>query len=109
MALRQTINRVPGHERLQYTVEAEEEAYWIPPNDKPLITRSSTSSQLKQLLNTSPPAAGLGQYANHACCGNCINAEITPMIILREDKTGTEWRDLQGVALRATRDIHAEE
>ena len=109
MALRQTINRVPGHERLQYIVEAEEEAYWIPPNDKPLIIRSSTSRQLKQLLTTTPPVAGLGQYANHACCENCINAEITPMIILREDKTGKEWRDLQGVALRATKDIHTEE
>jgi hypothetical protein len=58
MALRQTINLEPGHERLQYIVEAEEEAYWIPPNDKPLINRSSTSIQLKQLLTTTPPAAG---------------------------------------------------
>jgi hypothetical protein len=30
------------------------------------------------------------------------------MVILRENETG-EWRDLQGVALRATKDIHAEE
>jgi hypothetical protein len=109
MALRQTINLEPGHERLQYIVEAEEEPYWIPPNDKPLINRSSTSTQLKQLLTTTPPAAGLGQYANHSCCGKCINAEIAPMVILREDKTGKEWRDLQGVALRATKDIHTEE
>ena len=108
MALRQKINSEPGHERLQYIVEAAEEAYWVPPNDQPLINRSSPSSQLKTLLTSTPPASGFGQYANHSCCGECINAEITPMVILREDETG-EWRDLQGVALRATKDIHTEE
>jgi hypothetical protein len=30
------------------------------------------------------------------------------MVILGEDETG-EWRDLQGVALRTTKDIHTEE
>ena len=106
-ALRQKINSEPGHERLQYIVEAEE-AYWIPPNDQPLINRASPSSLLKTLLTSTPPAAGHGQYANHSCCKKCINAEITLMVILREDETG-EWRDLQGAALRATRDIHLEE
>jgi hypothetical protein len=106
-ALRQKINREPDHERLQYVVETEE-AYWIPPNDQPLINRFSPSNQLKALLTTTPPAAVFGQYANHSCCGKCINAEIAPMVILREDETG-EWRDLQGVALRATKDIHTEE
>jgi hypothetical protein len=106
-ALRQKIEREPGHERLQYVVETEE-AYWIPPNDHPLISRVSPSSQLKALLTMTPPAAGLGQYANHTCCRKCINAEIAPMVILRENETG-EWCDLQGVALRATKDIHTEE
>ena len=105
--LRRRINSEPGHERLQYIVETEE-AYWVPPNDQPLISRSSPSSQLKALLTSTPPASGVGQYANHSCCGKCINAEITPMVILREDDAG-EWRDLQGVALRATRDISTEE
>jgi hypothetical protein len=41
-ALRQKINREPGHERLQYVVETEE-AYWIPPNDQPLIKRSDAA------------------------------------------------------------------
>jgi hypothetical protein len=37
-ALRQKLNREPGHERLQYVVETEE-AYWIPPNDQPELQR----------------------------------------------------------------------
>jgi hypothetical protein len=86
-ALRQRIEREPGHERLQYVVQTEG-AYWIPPNDQPLINRLSPSSQLKALLTTTPPTAGLGQYANHSCCHECINAEIAPMVILVENETG---------------------
>ena len=67
MVLRQKINTEPGHERLQYIVEAEE-AYWIPPNDQPLISRSSPSTQLQTLLTSTPPTAGFGQYTNHSCC-----------------------------------------
>jgi hypothetical protein len=106
-ALRQKINREPGHERLQYVVETEE-AYWIPPNDQPLISRYLPSSHLTTLLTTTLQAAGLGQYANHSCCNKCINAEIAPMVILEENET-EEWRDLQGVALRSTKEIQAEE
>ena len=108
LALRQKINTEPDHERLQYIVEAEE-AYWIPPNDQPLISRSSPSTQLQTLLTSTPPTVGLGQYANHSCCEKCINAEITPMVILKEDDKTGEWRDLQGVALRAKRDIQTDE
>jgi len=86
-ALRQKMNSEPHHERLQYVVETEG-AYWIPPNDQPLINRSSPSSQLKTLLTATPPAPGLGQYANHSCCRQCTNAEIAPMIVLVENETG---------------------
>ncbi len=84
-ALRYKLNTEPGQERLQYTVETEE-AYWIPPNDQPLITRSSPSTQLKALLTVTPPSTGLGQYTQHSCCTRCINAEISPMIILRDNQ-----------------------
>jgi len=90
-ALRQKLNNEPGRERLQYTVK-DEGAFWIPPNDQPLIKRSSASLQLKALLTPPHPP-------------KCTNAEISPMIILRDehDQNG-ECRDLQGIALRTTRD-----
>ena len=63
------MNSTSDQEQLQYTVSLKD-AYWIPPNDHPLILRSSKSTTLKALLNNSTQAKGLGQYAQHSESGS---------------------------------------
>ncbi len=56
-------------------------------------------------------SVGLGQYAQHSCCFDHVNAHIFPMFTLREEAGSTElrqgedgeWMQLQEVALRANR------
>jgi len=67
--------------------------------------------ELKVLTVEGRASAGLGQYAQHTCCGAHANAHLFPIFIFREGEEGErgrqgegeDWMQLKGVALRANR------
>ena len=99
-------------------------AWLIPSQDlallKALMTGSRFSNtQLKTLVQEQTEAQGLGQYAQHTCCPEHVNAYIFPMYIEREEgqqpwggrkrRKGKDdsFMDLQAVGIRAQKDIEA--
>jgi Rieske Fe-S protein len=67
--------------------------------------------ELKGLTVEGRASTGLGQYAQHTCCGAHANAHLFPIFIFREGEEGRrgrqggdeDWMQLKGVALRANR------
>jgi len=67
--------------------------------------------ELKVLTVEGRASAGLGQYAQHTCCGAHANAHLFPIFSFREGEEGKrgrqgeeeDWMQLKGVALRANR------
>jgi hypothetical protein len=108
-----------GAEKFQYSVQVGSEgvhgssAWLIPHDDVPLLRRlmGQGHRNLRSLTGEGRESVGLGQYAQHSCCFDHVNAHIFPMFTLREEAGSTElrqgedgeWMQLQGVALRANR------
>jgi hypothetical protein len=116
-----------GADKFQYSVHVGsnslDNAWLVPREDiellRPLLKQKD--SHLRKVTGDDMVSSGLGQYAQHTCCQDHVNAHLFPISILQENeekqtrnKRGNqykdcEWMELKTVAIRADRDIERDE
>ena len=98
--LHQQQHEMEGVQKFQYSVQVGSEGVngssdcLIPHDDVPLLLRLTGQGHrnLRTLTGEGRESVGLGQYAQHSCCFDQVNAHIFPMFTLREQTDSTDLR-----------------
>ena len=81
----------PKEHQLTYTLEKNvngQETYcFVPKQDQDRLKQEGHAGLLKKILKAPRGPAGVGEFANHCCCGTHRNAELTPRLYVAGGET----------------------